>query len=115
MKPKTQAQLLRPKHKVKHVRSTSTMLPTLLPKPPGIRPANPLHNSQLALHSRPDIHQIIDLLQELAIDLARQNPLSILAQDVDFAEEQPVLFVGQHAIVGGSCGGEDAVDVSAVY
>jgi hypothetical protein len=81
-------------------------------EPPRVRPAYPLHHLLLPIQPRLDVDQLVNLLQKLVEDAPRKHPAGFLSQQVDFAQQQPVVSVVDLSKLVRRGSNEYAVDVS---
>jgi hypothetical protein len=64
-----------------------------LREPFGVSPANAINDLDLPLHADSNVYQIVDVLEELSLDVAREDKAGSLSQDMDLAKKKAVVFV----------------------
>lgn len=66
---------------------------TKLSQPLGVSPPDSINHLDLPLDAHADIHQVVDIFEELSLDVARKDKCGTLSEDMDLTEEQAMVFV----------------------
>jgi len=77
---------------------SATHPPTHSAQPLGISPLDSAEGADLLRDRSLDVEEIIEVLEELALDFLRQDLRDPLAQQVHLAEQQAVVFFGDDAV-----------------
>ena len=66
---------------------------TKLSQPLGVSPPDSINHLDLPLDAHADVHQVVDVFEEVSLDVARKDKCSTLSEDMDLTEEQTMVFV----------------------
>lgn len=80
------------------------MLLLNLLQPLPISPLNPLNNFGLLVTTLRHVQQVIEVFNKLPLNITRHQSNPSLTKELDFAEEQTMILVGQPVPVFSQCG-----------
>lgn len=81
-------------------------------QPLAVRPLETAEDIGLPVDAGLDVEQIVEIFEEFALDVAREDLAGALAEEVRLAEKEAVAFLGDDAFVVEVRAGQCSVDVS---